>query len=498
MRVLIIGWIALAAIGQHAFANPPPAATGETEQAKIARLEALLQSQQERMATLEQQVSAAAQGDADAQRTDLMRKQIREILKESEFRESFMSSSLQAGYDKGFFIKSSDDNFLMRANGVMQMRWTHYGTRSSNRYANPGAQRDDRTGFDVQRMRLQFSGHVYDPRLTYQVTIRSDAPDAGNVRLHYAFANYRFADELQFQAGIFRLASTRAQVRSDADFQFIDRPMTDAVYGLGIGTGVRVWGQLFGKRLEYYVDVVNSLNSSTNRTITPDPAEHDNNPALLAKIVWHALGENPPNDLKTDGDVEIRTVPALDIGMHYAFNEDAGDLGTVRVPLPRRHSLRPGGYVLTTTNGTQMHQIGADLAFKWMGFSTTAEYILRTLDPRHTDRTPFTPMYLLTGEDSTVAQHGAYVQSGYFLPIPNFEKKIEVAGRVGGISALAEGQEGSWEYSAALNYYIQGDKVKLQTDLTKVYEAPISSSTSSLANVNDDALIWRVQLQVAF
>jgi hypothetical protein len=90
------------------------------------------------------------------------------------------------------------------------------------------------------------------------------------------------------------------------------------------------------------------------------------------------------------------------------------------------------------------------------------------------------------------------VQLGYFLPIPGLEKKLEVAARAGGISALANGQEGTWEYGAGLNYYIQGHNVKLQTDVNKVTEVPVTSSSNSLANVNDDALIWRVQLQLAF
>ncbi len=49
-----------------------------------------------------------------------------------------------------------------------------------------------------------------------------------------------------------------------------------------------------------------------------------------------------------------------------------------------------------------------------------------------------------------------------------------------------------------LNYFIKGNNIKLQTDVTKVSEAPISSSTYSLANVNDDALIWRIKLGFAY
>ena len=82
-----------------------------------------------------------------------------------------------------------------------------------------------------------------------------------------------------------------------------------------------------------------------------------------------------------------------------------------------------------------------------MGFSAAAEYILRILDVREGREAPFASLYLLTGDDSTNVQHGAYVQCGYFLPIPGMEKKLEVVARVGGISALSGGQEGSWEYA---------------------------------------------------
>jgi len=84
------------------------------------------------------------------------------------------------------------------------------------------------------------------------------------------------------------------------------------------------------------------------------------------------------------------------------------------------------------------------------------------------------------------------------LPIRGLEKKLEAVARFGGISTLSHSQEGTWEYAGGMNYYIQGNKVKLQTDVTKVSESPLSAPYTSLANVNDDALVFRVQLQVAF
>jgi phosphate-selective porin len=475
--------------GDQPAANAP-------DQDRIDRLETMIEQQAKQIQSLQSQLGS---DETEAARQAAMRAMIREILSEDEFRESLMPSTMMAGYDNGFYIGSSDEKFLLRVNGRLQFRWTHYATRASNRYLSPGRQRNDRTGFDVQRLRLGFSGHVYDKDLTYRIELQSDASDEGSADLRYAWVNYRFADEFQITAGIFKIASTRGQMTSSSSLQFVDRSVMDAVFQFDRGLGVRFWGHLFKKRLDYYVDVVNSFNGATNRTISTDPAQLDGNPGLVAHLVWHVMGDNPGKDLKSQADHAHLESPALDLGFHYAFNEDEGDRRTTRIPVPLPRNFGPrGGFGLVRSNGLQINQFGFESAFKYRGFSATAEYILRTLDVRRAGRAPFTPLWVLTGDDSTNTQHGAYVQVGYFLPIPGLERKLEAVARVGGISALAGGQEGTWEYAGGLNYYIKEDKIKLQADVTKVSEVPISSSSHSLANVNDDALIFRVQLQVAF
>lgn len=471
------------------------------------RLRALLDEQQKRISALEQRLSSAEQQDVNQARIELMRQQIREILRDEEFRESLMPSTLQAGYDKGFFIRSSDEKFLLKFNANLQFRWTYSHARRENRYLAPGYRRTDRSGFDIARFRLRFGGHVYTKDLTYVLEFDTSSPSGYDTRLFYAYVNYRLADELQFRAGTFRLASTRADVGSTSLLQMVDWPIMNSVFGLGNGTGVRIWGQLFKKRFEYFLDVVNTLGDPSTRTITTDEDysafSHDANPAIVARAVWHALvGECPtPMDDASHFDMlcdmEGHTSPALDLGFHYAFSEDWQD-GTLRIPFPRRTFFREGGFGLTGSEGLQIHQFGVDGAFKYMGFSLTAEYVMRILDVRNADRPPLTPLFQLTGDSSTNAQHGGYVQAGYFLPIPGMEKKLELVGRIGGVSALSNGAEGTWDYGGGVNYYIDGHRVKLQMDVTKVSEAPISGATYGLANVNDDSLVWRVQLQVSF
>lgn len=489
---LVLGAPAAAQQGGNA-----PAATTEEQ---LRRLEALLEAQQRKIEALESQVRTKNDRDADLARAEVMRRQIREILSDEEFRESLMPSTLMAGYDNGFYLRSSDDQFLFRINGRMQFRWTHYATRARNRYLLPRRERDDRTGFDFQRIRLALSGHAWSPDTQYYIEMKADAGGSYDVVLHEAWINQRFADEFQMKAGVFRLASTRSQFNGDSSLQLVDRPMVDAVFGLGIGLGVRFWGQLFDKRLEYFVDVVNSTGddrtAALGRTITVDPAELDSNPGILFRTVWHALGAKPAV-MRYQADTDHVEDLHLDLGFHYAFNDDYGDRATTRLPF-NRDSLQPGGFGLTTINGTQINQFGFDAALKYAGFSLTGEYMLRLVDPRRANRAPFTPLTLLTGEESTVAQHGAYLQGGYMLPIPGLENKLEAVARIGAVAINTSGSECAWEYAGGLNYYLDGQKRKIQFDVTKVTEAPTSSGGSSLANVNDDALVFRVQLQLAF
>lgn len=496
LLVLVLSWPLVAQAGSP------------DDQNRISQLEALLNAQQQRIASLEQQV-ATAQASDDERRLGLMRQQIREILSEQEFRESLMPTTAQAGYDKGFYIRSTDEKFSMKINGQFQFRWTYYATRDENRYLVPGFRRHDRAGFDYSRLRLRFSGNVYSKDLTYYLEFdASSAANNYNARALYAWVNYRIIDEFQFKAGQFRVASTRTDFGSTSTMQFPEWGLYNSIFGITNGTGVRLWGKLFGKRLDYYLDVVNSLGSSTTATITNDEnlyaQGHDNNPAIIFRTVWHAVQgqtkrppDDPINHFDAPQDFEYHTSPAFDLGFHYAYKEDIHD-GSLRIPFPRKTFFREGGYGLTDSQGLQIHQFAFDAAMKWAGFSLTGEYGLRLLDVRSSDHAPYTPLFLLTGEQSTTAQHGGYLQAGYLLPIPGLENKIELVSRVGGISALASGQEGSWEYAGGVNYYIDGNRVKLQADMVKIYELPTSSATYSYANVNDNPLIFRVQLQVAF
>ncbi|MBK8913405.1 MAG: hypothetical protein IPM64_02185 [Phycisphaerales bacterium] len=478
----------------------PTANTAEptAEEARLAPLLARYEEQQRRLLELERSMQTG--DDVELERTRSLRAQIRDILADAEFREALMPPTLTAGYDNGFYLRSTDGAFAFRFNGFLMFRYTHLGTRQENRYVDPRLRRSDRSGFDITRLRMTFSGHAFSKDMTYSITIRSDGAQRNNTALHMGWIEYAFDDALHVRLGRFRLANLRQQVISDSRLQFADRGLVDAVFGLNFGTGVSFLGKLADGRLRYAVDVVNSVDGPNNRVITNDPSQLDGNPALVARAAWRVLGEDA--DLGSyEGDDRLREDPGLELAAHYAFNQDDGDRGTARIPFNRSGLFpffRSGGFGLASMNGTRFHQIGVDAVFKWRGFSLQGEYVARFLDIRAAWDNPAAPLWRLTGEESTTAMHGAYVQTGCFLPIPGHEKRLEAVARVGGVRTNVGGGEGAWEYAAGFNYHFHGQKAKIVTDVTKITEAPISSPTAGMPNVNDDVLMWRVQYQVNF
>ncbi len=79
--------------------------------------------------------------------------------------------------------------------------------------------------------------------------------------------------------------------------------------------------------------------------------------------------------------------------------------------------------------------------------------------------------------------------------IPGFDNKLEVVGRLGGI--WDNDGDDCWEFGGGVNYYIKGHNLKLQADVTRVSEVPVSSSSPNF-ELNDEITMIRVQLQAAF
>ena len=383
-------------------------ATRPANAERVATLEESLGEQGARLAALQQQIAGMRRASEEA-RSDAMRDQIRAVLAEPDFGAGLVPSTLQAGYDRGFFIRSSDDRFSMRFNARLQFRWTHYGVGSRSRGTFRRSRRSDRTGFDLSRVYFTISGHAYDQNLTYGVIFDGSEYVGYDFGILHLWLNYRFADEFQIMTGVIRVSGTRANADTGT-MQLVETPIMEEAYTFHRGLGVRLWGKLrSGARVEgqYRLDILNSLGTPNTRTIVTDEElftrGHDSNPALVFRTIWSLLGRHcqfPEDRLdyaSATCDLAYHTEPAVNIGGHYAFKDDRYD-GTLRIPVARRGPFQGGGFAPASSEGLQLHQVGADAGLLFRGFSATAEYVLRLIDVRRAARPPLAPLFLLSGE----------------------------------------------------------------------------------------------------
>ena len=147
---------------------------------------------QEHVERLEAATSRPGAGEVDGN--------VARISRDADARSHFLAtdSSLTAGYDKGFFLKSTDGNFLLKPGVQAQFRYV-----ANYRDEQPGGGDGDlEDGFEVRRLWLRFEGNVFSPELTYQLQWEVNR-NGGDVLLLDAWAQYRFAEQWEFYVVLF-------------------------------------------------------------------------------------------------------------------------------------------------------------------------------------------------------------------------------------------------------------------------------------------------------
>lgn len=477
----VLAAVMVAACGSAAFGQ-------ENVGDRVNQLESMVQAQQQQIATLQQQLTQQQTAGVEQMRVEEIKRVVQELFRDPQFRDQL---PLNAGYDNGFFIRSGQD-FMLKINGRMQARYLFYGKNGNNWDRNQnsyGQHRGDRSGLEFNRIRLAFSGYAWDPNFTYRLELKAD--DTDNVSVQYAWMNYKFADPAQLRVGLFKLPFGRQETTSSANLQFVDRSMANEVFNLGRSMAVMLHGNMFDKRVDYGVALSNGFRNNLDSPDGPDDFnELDTNPGISSRMVWHAMYDQLGKDFQGESDLEYHKKPALDFGSSFAWNADRGDARNVALPfqVPETVRVGPGGFDIVGAQQTNITQYGLDAAFKYLGFSTQAEYFMRMVD----SKSQFSPWFAGTGKGGTIHQQGGYWQAGYFV-VP---QKVELVARLGGIWDF--GGDGMWEYAGGVNYYIRGHNLKLQADITSINEVPVRASRLDFLNQNDDIVMFRLQLQASF
>lgn len=472
---------------------------GDEANDRIRLLENKIQQLESQTAMLRQQVDENWLTD---ERSGQIKGLVQEVLADAKTRGQFADGDLAAGYDKGFFIRTADNNYKLTINGWAQFRYT-YG-RYENKANGAGTaidtdNRDNTSAFEVRDFRISFAGNVVTPKLTYKIEISANRGQ--DITYTDAFVAYKFNDVFNVRAGSFKAPFAKSTLTSDTALGLMSRPEVLLPFDAGYQLGASLYGDIIKDTLSYEVAITNGTSGdfSWDYTDGTEAPSIDNRPAFYARIAWAGSGTtkdfSDESDLRKDNSNFIWMLgAAVGYESHNVYNENvrlnglgSHDSGTLTSGFPN-----PAWLELS-----DVYRATIDWSAKWRGWSfLTAAYFQQAQLARMDDASyqdTYNEYYRSTLFDSSGFQFSAYGQIGYFI-IP---QKLELLGRISTISS--EGPTDSAQYyTIGANYYLAGHNARISTDLTWVPSESAISGDDGDPQRNLESFIYRFQIQISF
>lgn len=407
--ILTMGLVFTLMGGNHAFAASD----------EIQQLRKQLEDQRRYMETMEKRL-LELEGKTKEQKSGGL---------ESGFVPSRMSEGWEKQdiYDGGFYIKTKDNSFSLKVNGFGQFRYTFF---------SPEEGKSNNT-FDLALGRLAFSGHAFDPNLTYFLQFEgSTFGNNNNVTLLDWWGRYTFVPELYVQTGRGILWYSRQFITHPGTLLFLDLSEADLAFSLYRGIGGLVGGKT--GPLSYTAQITNSVRAL-------DAGGQQNFGRDMAVTGRLELDILEPYGYIESLPTAPPSAPQLSIGLAGSLNPVDSASGF--------QNVMPGD---RTTNAT------LDGGFRWQGFTLQAAGYYRANNRRG------------AAESN---DWGYYGQLGYFI-VP---EHWELAARISGIDFEEANNPNTFyqettEYMLGLNYYLHGHNLKVQLDYSFLDQQPFLGS----------------------
>lgn len=438
------------------------------------------------------QAQQTTEASATQQRIDDQEQRIQTLeasLAEMKRREEAVpdvASGWVAGYDKGFYIRSTDPSnpFSLRINGRMQFRYTGVAP-DSDTYDNLGTAASGtpielkaRNDFEIERGRLEFRATGFDPDLHFYVNIDADTDDGHQAIFHDFWVNYEFNDSFDLYAGKAFVPGSREWLGGSTSTHMIDRSMATTFFRPDRSVGVWAIGEPVDG-LHYRAMIGNGFQT------TDLEFDEINDDLMLAGSLWiEPTGDFGKGyaDLKAEDSLRTRFGTSLT----RARENDTGPGGST---IPESNFLRLSDGTRLTDLGVDQFDlslIAVDAAFKYAGFSLHGEGYFQEVDNISPTGAP-----PLGFPDDDVEAYGAYVAAGYMIVPEKFDVQVRY-------STVQGDFKDTYEYAAGVNYYMDGTHAnKLSLDVTGLDGSPTSNSGPNFT-VGQDGIMVRVQWQASF
>lgn len=412
---------------------------------------------------LQQRIAELEAGNANDRwmneaRAASIRAMVQDVLADADTRASLLQSGVSAGYDGGFFIGSSDGNFRLKIAGRTQVRYVY-------NYQDDAAGDGDRhrSGFELRRTRLVFSGHIIDPSWGYQIQGDFNRT-GGGLTLLEAFVDKKLDNGVVIRAGQFRPRFLFEDSTSSGRQLAAERSLVNSAFAQGFTQGVEVRGKA-GDQVRWSAAILDGIPTSTG------------NQGGGANVGWSTR----QTEFSTLGRVEV-----LLAGDWKQFGEFTSWSGEEFAFLIGGGAAWQKDEYGTAAAETEAFRWTLDATAKFGGANAFVAFI-----GNHEDT---------NGGGGSVDQYGLIVQGGFFF-VPD---EWEAFARYEWGDADMAGVEDLNVITVGVNRYWARHNLKWTTDvgvgLDEVSGAWASSSAGWRTDLPDEdgQMVIRSQLQLAF
>jgi hypothetical protein len=448
MYTYAVAVMALTASISAATGDGAPVDTQRDDQT-IAELRAAVADLKGQVDALKAQSNASWLTEARAQE---IRSLVQDVLADADTRASLLQSDVTAGWDKdkGFFIASSDGNYLLRIGGQLQIRYVY-----NNQDDSPSD--DNRSGFELRRSKLILRGNVVDPTWQYEAQFNSDRATGVFVLEDAGWIQKDFGSGWKVTAGQMKAPFLREEILSSQRLLAVERSLVNSFFTAGTVQGVRVGWQGDNVRLwGMYHDGNRSLNTAWNAEDTE--FAFSGRAEFLLQGAWKTLEDY--NSFKDDGHGLV-----LGAAANYSRQEFGNSV-----------------------NDTEVDNLGltADATLDLGGISAAGAVMYRSLD---SDAAGF------TGSD----QIGFLVRGGVFLT-----DSVELYAQYEWADADTAAVEDLNVITVGVTKYFNKHGLKWQSDIGFALD-PVSAAFAQESAgwradsaSNDGQVVFRSQFQLLF
>lgn len=223
-RTTRVGLLAgAAALTLTGVSNATPASEGTSNEELIKQLTA-------RIAALE---ADRGQERLTEQRAAEIRSLVHDVLADADTRASLLQGGMTAGYDNGFVLSSTDGNWLLRTNFLMQQRFI-WNNRSGDGVDG------DVWGFENPRSKFILTGHVVNPDWFYRVDVNVGSATTDRTGKLNAYLGHDYGNGWRVLAGSMKLPLLREEL-VEAQYQLaVERSLFNYTFTGGYSDGLAV------------------------------------------------------------------------------------------------------------------------------------------------------------------------------------------------------------------------------------------------------------------